>query len=738
MVDYTFAITGSDLSGPAWKAFVDNVKKANDQVAALGNTQAMDKFGSSVESIKGRVDALVGAFKGVVGLWAGNEAVQWAKRTAAAADETQALGKAMGFTADQIQAMQIAAAKNGTTLDEQAAFYGKNRALLDEMTESMRRQGQIMAGPTRQGFADVNQEMEKVGRTWDALRASFGDTGMIGQGLGIVAAMIRDVGASLAYVETYRGTIQLIREIGAIVTGGGGLAGVPAAERAQQFLGGLKKDALEAEAAYQKLDIQVRALERDQATAGNDAIKRQAQQIAGGGGTRQLADLTAQRDEARKARDETKAAVERAEAAIAKAEAVTRTAQSPPYISTGKTADQLMGFEPVIGGGGGGGGGGGRTDDDMLEAQIKRYDALKGAATSALSAINAQRGKSLEDMQREVNVQRQIDEIVGKLGAKYTQASDAQKERLRAAVSGAELEKSAVDKLMQAEARADATERQYGNGQLVLLTGMNQLEEARNTGRMSIEAYDNATKILTQSTEDLRLKNLGLQGGLTGFGAGWQNAQNQFERANNAFAMGGAFYNQMMNTMTLATQSWGQSFDQILLNAGASWARFLATMAMQAAASSVWSVAGPALGSIVSGIAGALFGGYSGTAGATELYGSASSTMGSLSFGGPRAGGGPVMAGQGYIVGENGPEWFQPTSGGNILNNQQLAALGVGGGGGGDIHVHLGGVTMGRGVSHAEMRAAVRQMGEQVYQAAQRAMIDQRRRGVPSVKGAFG
>lgn len=41
-------------------------------------------------------------------------------------------------------------------------------------------------------------------------------------------------------------------------------------------------------------------------------------------------------------------------------------------------------------------------------------------------------------------------------------------------------------------------------------------------------------------------------------------------------------------------------------------------------------------------------------------------------FGGFRAGGGPVQAGRGYIVGENGPEWFQPNAGGAIIPSSQV------------------------------------------------------------------
>lgn len=46
-------------------------------------------------------------------------------------------------------------------------------------------------------------------------------------------------------------------------------------------------------------------------------------------------------------------------------------------------------------------------------------------------------------------------------------------------------------------------------------------------------------------------------------------------------------------------------------------------------------------------------------------------------FGGFKAAGGPVSSGKGYIVGENGPEWFTPNTSGRIIPNH---ALGGGGG----------------------------------------------------------
>lgn len=49
--------------------------------------------------------------------------------------------------------------------------------------------------------------------------------------------------------------------------------------------------------------------------------------------------------------------------------------------------------------------------------------------------------------------------------------------------------------------------------------------------------------------------------------------------------------------------------------------------------------------------------------------GGAASGLGSLNFGGPRAGGGPVAAGKSYLVGERGPELFTPGRSGGITPN---------------------------------------------------------------------
>ena len=63
------------------------------------------------------------------------------------------------------------------------------------------------------------------------------------------------------------------------------------------------------------------------------------------------------------------------------------------------------------------------------------------------------------------------------------------------------------------------------------------------------------------------------------------------------------------------------------------------------------------------------------------------SQLSGFNFGGARAGGGPVMAGKTYLVGEQGPELFVPGNGGTIVPNHAMAS--TAGAGGGGTHVFI-------------------------------------------------
>jgi hypothetical protein len=89
---------------------------------------------------------------------------------------------------------------------------------------------------------------------------------------------------------------------------------------------------------------------------------------------------------------------------------------------------------------------------------------------------------------------------------------------------------------------------------------------------------------------------------------------------------------------------------------------------------------------------------------------------------GARAMGGPVTAGQSYLVGENGPEIFVPRSSGSIDNDPS---------GGGGVTVHQT-INLSAGVSQT-VRAEVIGMMPRIMEATKAAVADSKRRG-----GSFG
>jgi phage-related minor tail protein len=90
-----------------------------------------------------------------------------------------------------------------------------------------------------------------------------------------------------------------------------------------------------------------------------------------------------------------------------------------------------------------------------------------------------------------------------------------------------------------------------------------------------------------------------------------------------------------------------------------------------------------------------------------------------FSVAGLKAIGGPVQAGQPYVVGERGPEMFVPNQSGSIVPNGRM--------GGGGIVVNQT-VNISTGVQQT-VRAEVMQMLPQISNAAKGAVLDARRRG---------
>jgi len=107
----------------------------------------------------------------------------------------------------------------------------------------------------------------------------------------------------------------------------------------------------------------------------------------------------------------------------------------------------------------------------------------------------------------------------------------------------------------------------------------------------------------------------------------------------------------------------GNSFQQIMEgnfdNIGDSFVSMLNNMVAQAAAAQLGKYL---FGDLLTGKSG----GGNGAIG--DFLGSAASSL----FGGFKAEGGPVQSGKGYIVGERGPEWFEPATSGTVVPNHAL------------------------------------------------------------------
>ena len=86
---------------------------------------------------------------------------------------------------------------------------------------------------------------------------------------------------------------------------------------------------------------------------------------------------------------------------------------------------------------------------------------------------------------------------------------------------------------------------------------------------------------------------------------------------------------------------------------------------------------------------------------------------------GVAANGGPVQAGQKYVVGERGPEMFTPNVSGTITPNSQMGGSGV---------TVVQNINISTGVQQT-VRAEIRQMMPQIAQSAKAAVVDSKRRG---------
>ena len=314
---------------------------------------------------------------------------------------------------------------------------------------------------------------------------------------------------------------------------------------------------------------------------------------------------------------------------------------------------------------------GGNTNEEkvarMLREMVSRQKAEE-AALKSMTEISV--GLPMIEVERQIDLQKKIDEEIGKLRARVPNASQALVDTITNQVKATENAATATKKYHEAMVEAESIEKKFGDGQLELTATMLKIEAARTTGRLSLGAYTAAVK---EANEASKLQALTARGQVEGFdamAAGFEAASLRYAKANNSFALGGQVFEQTASLMASALDelvtkgsiNFGkllQSFDSMLIQ-----------MAFKAAASKIFNslfegVTGASGGSGAGGFLSSIFGGLFGGGGGG----------GSPTFGGPRAEGGPVFPGKWYTVNERGMEAFAPAVAGRIISNDDVRSL---------------------------------------------------------------
>lgn len=285
----------------------------------------------------------------------------------------------------------------------------------------------------------------------------------------------------------------------------------------------------------------------------------------------------------------------------------------------------------------------------------------------------------------------------------------------------------ALDELVAASAKAfDEAKRimiQYGDGTLYAADANEKLDEALDFIK-DPRIVTRAQKEIAEKAADMDRAFRAAGGGWDAFIAGMDQGFAEMERINTEFEIGKKAVDLLGESIDILAGVSNKSFGQMALD----FALMVAKMEAAAAASQAWKAIGGASG-ILSFLG---FGGSDALAGIGD-----SAARAAVDAIGPvlvSARGGPISAGQ---LGTMGPEeLFVPNTGGNVLNSRQLDALGVGRGGGDTIVVNQT-VHVGEFVTSTEYRRGLTATKRSAMDGAQQALLARRRRGDPTVKGAF-
>lgn len=367
----------------------------------------------------------------------------------------------------------------------------------------------------------------------------------------------------------------------------------------------------------------------------------------------------------------------------------------------------------------GGAGGGAR---DRVGDSIARLQAEKVAADRALAAMMAGAAMPLAELNRQVELQKKIDDEIARLGA--AAKNDPRLAQLKAEVEQQQKAEDALKRYQAAAAEADAVTRKYGDGTATLNDTMRKLNDALDSGRLKQDVYAIAVKEAKLAQEQQALAMRGQQNNLDGLAAGFEAAALAYSRQSNAFAVGGQVFQSTASLMSDAFTKWRKTGQFDMGEFLASWADMIAQMGMKWAASQIFSsIAGAGGGGGMFDWLGKLLGGGGGSGGAFDPgAGGAGGGFGDAipAF----ADGGRPTPGEVNKVGEEGPELFVPDTAGTIIPAGQTAAMLSGGD---QVVVHQT-FNISTGVQ-STVRAEIQSMMPAIQQATVDAVRQARERG---------
>jgi hypothetical protein len=261
----------------------------------------------------------------------------------------------------------------------------------------------------------------------------------------------------------------------------------------------------------------------------------------------------------------------------------------------------------------------------------------------------------------------------------------------------------------------------FGDGTAYAAREIEDLNELLQLGYIDVVAHGRAVEEVTARADDMARAYRGAQGGLDAFLAGIEQGIAAQQRQNTMFEAGQALTRSFDEAIDALAGTSSRTFGQIAADFG----MMLLKMEARAQLSNVWNAIagkGPTDQGILGSIIGSILGSIGGTAAGTGAGGSTNASYGgSLTYGGPRAGGGDVMAGRLYTVGEQGREGFIPHVPGRIVPNGAL--------GGGNVTVNVINAASGTKASTRERQTSSGREIEVLVEAVDSALAGRISRG---------